>query len=371
MFLDSLSDDVLSSVLCGLGLEDLLRLSRVNLRLHRLINSATADAAWMRLYHEAFRGDDPAQHEAAASGLPGSSGSNSCGSKRAAAQQAQPQAAHVSQHPTTKRKRVIDYRTGHHPAGEPLTADHGSPTGMASDPSMVHSTRSSTPQTHTGIALGQTPSQEDGLHSVHSTHSLGGVAQRATCPTPVHAQGAEHEKGQLGAGQAQQAWQQAQQREDAEEGSQMDSRHSSWKERFRDRFLRQQHQERLRRRARVMKLQSSVQLLSLEHYRAKQALGRELRRLEAVQREVAAVREERRAEAVGRALSRQYWLPQAVQRPQGVVTSQSAVDLDSRELAAGQALAESQLEVQKLRNRVHQIGGRLEEAERKLQVLQP
>lgn len=71
------------------------------------------------------------------------------------------------------------------------------------------------------------------------------------------------------------------------------------------------------------------------------------------------------------AISRQYWLPQAVQRAQGVVTSLAPVDLEGRETDARQRVAVCELEVRKLRNQARQRTARLEEERRKLEALQP
>ncbi|GAB4818413.1 hypothetical protein N2152v2_005459 [Parachlorella kessleri] len=169
----------------------------------------------------------------------------------------------------------------------------------------------------------------------------------------------------------------------------------SWKERFRDRYIEQHKLLRLKRRARTMKLESSVQLLSQEMHRLQEALREEQGRLQQARQRVAAVQRERQTQSL-KDISQQYWLPEAVQRSQGMVTSQTAVDgssslsggeynmppttvsletynsaLEGREAAARQALAVCELEVRKLRNQARQRAARLDEERRRLAALQP
>lgn len=125
----------------------------------------------------------------------------------------------------------------------------------------------------------------------------------------------------------------------APEQQQLPEEASTWRARFKARYVEAGAQERLRRAARRHKYESRLQALDLEVHRHRAALAAERRTLAALEAEAAALAQTRAA-AESQRLAQLYWQPVAVARAQGVVTDQSEpMDVSSSDAQRGAAAA--------------------------------
>ncbi|PRW50931.1 alpha beta hydrolase [Chlorella sorokiniana] len=150
------------------------------------------------------------------------------------------------------------------------------------------------------------------------------------------------------------------------------SESSSWRERFKTRYVEEARKQRLKRQARRLKAESTLQVLRLDVHRLEQALVQEQRQLPQLQAQLAALQKARQ-QASAAALAQVYWQPVAVQQAhgQGVAAVQQPLDAEGAEQDLQQRVAVSQLEVRKLTAALQAARRRAGEAQRKLQALLP